>query len=211
MTKHDVDDEETLPVPSKKEKTMALAIHDKKLYRGATPQQLFDCLPKGAKILPTPADLFTSAWPNTIYAFVEKQIGNLPLSLRQMNNNPGYWFEVLGKMAQKVELHVKQKSVKKDFTFNAKQPITETLTPEEEMAKSRSKKAAASTDKKRKHLDKSLKLKLLIDENPRRKGTAGFKSWEKMENGMSVAEFLQKGGRMVDLQWDVKKGHVSLS
>lgn len=190
---------------------MALAIHDKKIYRGINSQQLLDFLPEGVKVMAEPADLFTSAYPNTIYAFVEAQIGNLPLNLRQMSNNPGYWFETLGKMAQKVELHVKQKSVKRDFTFNTKQPIKETLTTEEEMAKSRSKKVIAATNKKRKHLDKSLKLKILADENPRRKGTAGFKSWEKMEDGMTVAEFLQKGGRMVDLQWDVKKGHVSLS
>lgn len=183
---------------------MALAIHDRKLYRAQNSQELIDGLPKGAKILADPGDLFTSAWPNTIHKFVEQQVGALPPAMRLLNNNPGYWFEELGRMATKIEAQVRRNCVKKNFTFNAKRPITALQQQEHIMA-------SKNSGVKRKHLDKSLKIKLIATENPRRKGTHGFKSWEKMENGMTVAQFLQDGGRMNDLQWEVKKGHVTLS
>lgn len=66
-------------------------------------------------------------------------------------------------------------------------------------------------ERKRKHLNKSAKIEKRVQENPRRKGTHGWASWEKIVDGMSVAEYLQLGGRGNDLAWELKKGHAVLT
>lgn len=50
------------------------------------------------------------------------------------------------------------------------------------------------------NLDK--KIYKLITFNPRRKNTHGWKSWELIEDGMTVAEFVKAGGRSRDIMWD---------
>jgi hypothetical protein len=57
------------------------------------------------------------------------------------------------------------------------------------------------------------KLTAVHDENPRRTGTAGHKSMEiiRKHPGMTVDEFLNRGGRSNDLRWDIEKGNVKLS
>jgi hypothetical protein len=42
----------------------------------------------------------------------------------------------------------------------------------------------------------------LINENPRPKGTWGYKAWEKIKNGMTYEQLIKAGGRYRDLRHD---------
>ena len=55
------------------------------------------------------------------------------------------------------------------------------------------------------------KLFPLAQENPRRKGSFGWRSFEvlRQKPGIEYAEFLADGGRRVDLAWDIKHGYVT--
>jgi hypothetical protein len=50
----------------------------------------------------------------------------------------------------------------------------------------------------------------LVDKNPRREGTHGFKGFEIYEDGMPYEKFRDKGGRNNDLQWDIDKKFIEL-
>jgi hypothetical protein len=50
----------------------------------------------------------------------------------------------------------------------------------------------------------------LIGENPRRPGTGGFESWNKITDGMLFEDYITKGGRTQDLKWDLDRGWVEL-
>lgn len=54
------------------------------------------------------------------------------------------------------------------------------------------------------------KITLLVKENPKREGTAGYKNFAKYKNGMKVADFLKAGGTRADIAWDVKKAFISI-
>ena len=54
------------------------------------------------------------------------------------------------------------------------------------------------------------KLYRKTQENPRRKGSHGFHSFEVIEDGITYEEFLERGGRLKDLDWDISKGHVTV-
>ena len=51
----------------------------------------------------------------------------------------------------------------------------------------------------------------LVKENPRRKGSAGFKSFSIIKSGMSYEQFLAAGGRRQDLAYDVAHKHVKVA
>ena len=51
----------------------------------------------------------------------------------------------------------------------------------------------------------------LVDENPRREGTAGFKSFAVIKNGMTYEQYIAKGGRRKDLAWDEAHKYVKVS
>lgn len=50
----------------------------------------------------------------------------------------------------------------------------------------------------------------LRDDNPRKQGTHGWNSWELIKKGMTVAEYLEAGGRRNDLAWDVDHHWIEL-
>lgn len=52
----------------------------------------------------------------------------------------------------------------------------------------------------------------LMATNPRREGVPGWVSFGLIlkKPGITTKEFLEKGGRLEDLRWDVKKGHVEV-
>lgn len=50
----------------------------------------------------------------------------------------------------------------------------------------------------------------VVSDNPRRKGTHGYNSFELLKDGMSFEEYKAAGGRNNDLQWDLDKGFVEL-
>ena len=47
-----------------------------------------------------------------------------------------------------------------------------------------------------------------IQNNPRRHGTYGYRSWEIIEDGMFYEAYYAAGGRQRDLKWDLDKGWV---
>lgn len=80
--------------------------------------------------------------------------------------------------------------------------------------KSVSKKAATAKKTKeavRTFVDKSLRIVKLVKDNPRKKGTFGFKSFSKIKNGMTVEAFQEAGGRLKDMHWDVNHGYLKLA
>lgn len=180
---------------------MAIAFHDRQIYKAPTTAELSQQLPGAEILLDGPRDLFIASWPNTIFSFVEKRMATPP---HLQHNNPNYWYEELAKMAIRIEAKKDKIAIKKDFTFNAIAPIV--VKQERGMNETVTKK----DERKRKHIDRSLRIKKKVSENPRRKGTLGYKSWEKINDGMTVAEFLQNGGSMSGLRWDLAKGFVAL-
>jgi hypothetical protein len=55
------------------------------------------------------------------------------------------------------------------------------------------------------------KIAKLVKENPRRKGSAGFKSFELIKNGMTYEAYIAAGGRRTDLDWGIKHKHVKVA
>jgi hypothetical protein len=55
------------------------------------------------------------------------------------------------------------------------------------------------------------KINKVAKENPRRKGSIGFKSFALIKNGMTYEQYLEAGGRRQDLAFDLTAGHVKLS
>jgi hypothetical protein len=66
----------------------------------------------------------------------------------------------------------------------------------------------------RHRLNPSMFIVPLVDENPRRKGSHGFKSLQIIlgaRKPISVADFQKKNGRLRDLHWDVNAGNAKLT
>lgn len=51
----------------------------------------------------------------------------------------------------------------------------------------------------------------LVKDNPRREDTHGYNSWELLRKGMTYEQYIEAGGRRVDLAWDILKGNVKLA
>lgn len=84
--------------------------------------------------------------------------------------------------------------------------------PEQPKAKA---KAEGEKPAKRKitkvtEVDTSKKIKLLVHDNPKRAGSAPFKRFALYKTGMKAETFLEKGGLMIDLKWDVGHGFIEL-
>lgn len=62
----------------------------------------------------------------------------------------------------------------------------------------------------RNFFDSDLTIVKLVTGNPRREGTFGHESFGLIKNGMTVAQFTAKGGRLRDLHWDIDHKYVQL-
>lgn len=71
-----------------------------------------------------------------------------------------------------------------------------------------SKAAKPAKEKKASSLD--LVIHKLVKDNPRRTGTFGFKTWEKIKPGMSLRALIDAGGRRKDIMWDVNNKSLAL-
>lgn len=54
-------------------------------------------------------------------------------------------------------------------------------------------------------------IKLLVKENPKRKGSASHKRFALYRNGMTVEKFLATGGTRSDLRWDTAHNFITVS
>ena len=76
--------------------------------------------------------------------------------------------------------------------------------------------ASSKTNKeKRSKVNKQDTIIVVVDKNPRREGTWGWKSYNIILNhnsdqDLTVEKYLELGGRMNDLLWDVKKDRLQL-
>jgi len=58
--------------------------------------------------------------------------------------------------------------------------------------------------------DGTMKITVLVKENPKREGTNGYKHFALYKKGMTVGEFLEAGGTTGDLDWDVRHNFIKL-
>lgn len=183
---------------------MALAFSNHQLYKAQTSHDLARAMPCADLLLDSPSDLFIASFPNTIYMFIEEKLGAETASKCGLRfNNPHAWFSALSKMAEEVKYNV----VKKNFTYLQKQTITN---PSLHRSPKMSETTSAAAKAKRQRVPKSMKIKKLKLHNPRNITSHGWKSWELIKDGMDIAAFLQLGGRIQDILWDVKKGNLQL-
>lgn len=82
-------------------------------------------------------------------------------------------------------------------------------TTSKKVVRKNTKAQAAAIERHR--LNPQMSIVKLADGNPRRKGTFGYKSFDKIKNGMTVEQFVEKGGRLRDLHWDLERKHVKLT
>ena len=60
-------------------------------------------------------------------------------------------------------------------------------------------------------VDRSLKIRVLRDDNPRRPGSETFDHWKRyVKDGITVEEFFARGGTWLHLRADIMRGHVKL-
>ena len=55
------------------------------------------------------------------------------------------------------------------------------------------------------------RIKVLAEENPKREGSASFDRFALYRDGMSVAEYLDAGGRRPDLVWDCRYKFIAIA
>ena len=78
------------------------------------------------------------------------------------------------------------------------------------MAKSKKAKNTATNGKRHRKFKDDQKITLLVEGNPRRKGSATYKIFSYYKDGMTVGQFLEKGGRLVDVAADVQRKHIKV-
>lgn len=66
---------------------------------------------------------------------------------------------------------------------------------------------------KKRDVSNTATIKLLVEKNPRREGSAPYAHFEKYEDGMSVETLLSKevGGEWIHLQADIQRGYIELA
>lgn len=62
----------------------------------------------------------------------------------------------------------------------------------------------------RRRVNKQAKIKILVDENPKRKNSAAAARFAMYEDGMTVDEYVAAGGRTGDINHDVAAGYIEL-
>ena len=62
-----------------------------------------------------------------------------------------------------------------------------------------------------KRYQRDQKVKLLVDINPKQIGSKSYKRFNIYYNGITVGEFLDKGGLTIDLKWDVEHNFIKIS
>lgn len=71
--------------------------------------------------------------------------------------------------------------------------------------------SAMSETKTRRYANKKAIITLLAAANPKRKETLAYHRFDLYKSGMTVADYLEKGGRSGDINHDVEMGFISLS
>ena len=57
--------------------------------------------------------------------------------------------------------------------------------------------------------DRDARIQVCVPKNPKREGSGGYKRFGLYKSGMKIREFLEKGGKTIDLDWDRERGFVA--
>jgi len=57
--------------------------------------------------------------------------------------------------------------------------------------------------------DRDARIQVCVEKNPKREGSKGYKMFEIYKNGLTIREFLQAGGRTIDIDWDRERGFIA--
>ena len=57
--------------------------------------------------------------------------------------------------------------------------------------------------------DRDARIQVTVDKNPKREGSGGYKRFGIYKSGMKIREFLEKGGKTIDLDWDRERGFIA--
>ena len=60
-----------------------------------------------------------------------------------------------------------------------------------------------------KKYDHDARIQVLVPKNPKRVGSGGWKRFGYYKNGITIKEFLAKGGKPIDLDWDRERGFIA--
>jgi hypothetical protein len=63
----------------------------------------------------------------------------------------------------------------------------------------------------RRRVNKNAIIVVLAEGNPKRTGTLAFQRFELYQDDMTVAQYLELGGRSGDIAHDVEAGYISIS
>jgi hypothetical protein len=94
-------------------------------------------------------------------------------------------------------------------------PSTSEPSEEGDMAGKKTKKtkkarAEGGAARGRKSKFEGKKIYKLVSENPRRKGTHGYKAFDILTNGMTYETYIERGGEPKHLQWDIDHKFVEV-
>jgi len=57
--------------------------------------------------------------------------------------------------------------------------------------------------------DRDARIQICVPKNPKREGSNGYKRFALYKNGMRIRDFLQAGGKTIDLDWDRERGFIA--
>ena len=57
--------------------------------------------------------------------------------------------------------------------------------------------------------DRDARIQICVPKNPKREGSACYKRFAIYKNGMRIRDFLQAGGKTIDLDWDRERGFIA--
>lgn len=72
------------------------------------------------------------------------------------------------------------------------------------------KESVGTAGKGRKGENHASRIKLLVEENPKREGTESYTRFELYRKVSTVREFLENGGTSADIRWDAARNFIKL-
>lgn len=104
--------------------------------------------------------------------------------------------------------HLQTKAVPSDTAARARGSEEE---GQDMAAKKKDDKAKANGDGKTRARNADKVISVLAEANPKREGTKSYDRFKLYRDGMTVADFIKKGGSPADVAYDVAHKHIKLS
>jgi len=177
---------------------------------------------------PSLAGLYSMLTTEKVKKFSDRKTGGKRVwdAIEALNLEPGESFTPMVKLAEvEVELGKTHylpsppRAGMKDIVVDgkvagaevvAKHKVLDEAPAKKKVAKKKgvTKKNDSMISKVSKYAGKKLIKK--VKENPRREGTHGWHSWSKFKSGDTYETAIKNGSRRVDLDWDIKHGHLEV-